>query len=127
MTYEEWLAEGTRRFGEDKLKWKFVCPICSNVAAVEDYYPFKDIGAQPDAATKECIGRYSGTPYRAFPGEGQKRGRPCDYAIYGLFRFPGVIVIQPDGKETMAFRFADEEDLKRVGKGETHDGSKATQ
>lgn len=34
---EEWRTEGVRRFGEDILKWKFKCPMCGHVAAVEEF------------------------------------------------------------------------------------------
>jgi hypothetical protein len=104
MTHAEWEAEGKKRFGEDFMKWKFVCPVCKNVAAVEDYKPFKDKGATPDSATCQCIGRFTGAKYKAF---GNPRGKPCDYALFGLFRLPGVIVKFPDGKEKMSFAFAD--------------------
>ena len=109
MAYEEWMAEGRRRFGNAFKDWKFVCPICGNVAAVEDYRPFKDQGANPDSATKECIGRYNGSKYRAFGTSGE-RGKPCDYALYGLFRLPGVIIKMDDGEDVMSFAFAEVEE-----------------
>ena len=40
---EDWKAEGERRFGKDILKWRFKCPMCGHVAAVED---FKAAGAK---------------------------------------------------------------------------------
>lgn len=102
MTREEWEAEGKRRFGPNFNKWKFVCPICSNVAAVEDYRPYKDQGADANSATCECIGRYQGA--RGFKAKG---AGPCDYAAYGLFRIPGVVVEIGDGKKIIAFAFAE--------------------
>jgi hypothetical protein len=108
MTYDAWLAEGQRRFGADFYGWRFVCPICSNVAAVGDFKPFKDQGATPDTATVECIGRYCGTKFKAFGSGGAKeRGKPCDYAMFGLFHIAGVIIAMPNGKERMAFAFAE--------------------
>lgn len=104
MTHDEWMAEGKRRFGEVFGKWKFVCPICANVAAVEDYKPYKDKGATPDSAALECIGRYQGAGGFKPPAKG-----PCNYAAYGLFRIPGVVVETPDGKKTIIFAFAPEE------------------
>lgn len=108
MTYEEWMAEGKKRFGSEFIDWKFVCPICGNVAALRDFKKFKDQGATPNSATQECIGRYLPKEqcHRAFGSSTKERGRPCDYALYGLFRIPGVIVKQ-DGKETMSFAFAE--------------------
>jgi hypothetical protein len=107
MTYDRWMAEGKRRFGEDFDKWRFVCPICHNVAAIGEYRPFKDKGASADSAVQECIGRYTGTPFKAFGNSAKERGKPCDYAVYGLFRFPGVIIEMPDGVKRMAFAFED--------------------
>lgn len=106
MTKAEWFAEGEKRFGPDYLNWKFVCPICGNVAKVSDY---KDAGAKdPNSAYEQCIGRFlpKSDSFRAFPSGNEKRGKPCDYAVYGLFRIPGVIVID-EGKELLAFDFAE--------------------
>jgi hypothetical protein len=104
MTREQWIAEGTRRFGADFDRWKFVCPICGNIAAAADFRAFAEKGAIPDSAAQECIGRYQETAAAAF-GKPKERGKPCDYALYGLFRFPGVVVTMPDGAQRMAFAF----------------------
>jgi len=106
-TYDQWLADGKQRFGQDFLQWRFVCPICHHIAAVADYAPFKDCGANPDSATQECIGRYSKPSFKAFSNSTKDRGQPCNYAVYGLFKFPGVIIEMPDGAKRMAFSFAD--------------------
>ena len=108
MTYDEWMAEGQKRFGDDFDKWGFVCPVCTNVARIADFRPFKDQGATPDTAANQCIGRFNGSKFKAFGSGGAKeRGKPCDYALFGLFRLPGVIIAMPDGKERMAFAFAE--------------------
>jgi hypothetical protein len=110
MTHDEWMAEGKRRFGEDFYNWKFVCPICKNVASVGDFAKYKDRGATPDSATQVCIGRFTDSKFVAFPAEGQKLGKPCNYALFGLFRLPGVIVTgspYTEGKDRMAFAFAE--------------------
>jgi hypothetical protein len=104
MTYDEWMAEGQKRFGTDYDKWRFVCPICQNEAAIVDFRPFKDQGATPDTAANQCIGRFNGSRHKAF-GTLKEKGKPCDYALFGLFRLPGVIITMPDGKERMAFAF----------------------
>lgn len=110
FTHAEWLAEGRRRFGDNFEKWRFVCPICGNVAAVSEYRQFKDCGATPDSAAKECIGRYlpKDQTHKAFGANTKERGKPCDYAIYGLFRIPGAIVTGDDGHKMLAFAFAEE-------------------
>lgn len=110
MTHDEWMAEGTRRFGADVFKWKFVCPICKHVASVDEFEKYKPQGATPDSASQVCIGRYSGSKFKAFPGEGEKQGQPCNYALFGLFKLPGVIVTgspYADFKDRMAFAFAE--------------------
>ena len=78
MTLEEWNAEGIRRFGENQFLWQFVCPMCGNVQSAHDFRAYKD-----------------------------RAKSPCDYALFGLIRIPGVIVIHPDGHEQLAFAFAE--------------------
>lgn len=79
MMREEWEAEGVRRFGEDRMLWAFVCPVCGHVATVQDY---KDAGAPSGAVGFSCVGRWAGPKRRAIGGEGPG---PCDYAGGGLF------------------------------------------
>jgi len=96
----EWLAEGKRRFGEDYGQWRFVCPVCGNIAAIEDYRRYRDKGASPDSATSECIGRYTGAK-SSFNGV-----KPCNYAGYGLFRLSPVRVVMEGAHERHSFDFA---------------------
>lgn len=100
MTYQQWHEEGNRRFGPEFANWKFVCPGCSNVAAVGEFEPFKDKGATPNSATCECIGRYTG-------GDWGKNTKPCNYAGYGLFRISPVKVLSPEGTPVNCFAFAE--------------------
>jgi len=102
MSEADWVAEGKRLFGDDQLKWRFVCPICGNVQSPEEFRQYKDLGAQPDSAYTNCIGRYTENPRRAFGGSGKG---PCDYAGYGLFKVSPVIVTQESGREVRAFDF----------------------
>lgn len=104
MTLAEWMAEGKRRFGNDQLRWKFVCPACSHVQAVEDFRPFKDKGAQAADANFNCIGRFSGSTRRAFEDEGPG---PCNYTSGGLFNISPILVKDEDGKECSSFAFAE--------------------
>lgn len=99
ITKEEWVKRGTQLFGPDMMKWRFVCPACGNIAAVEDYKPYKDKGAQPDSATGNCIGRYNG-----HMGVDMGAGKPCNYTGYGLLDFCPVRVIDGD-KEIRCFAF----------------------
>lgn len=104
MTLAEWHAEGNRRFGPDQLKWKFQCPACKHVQAVEDFRTHKDKGATADSANFNCIGRYSGSTRRAFEDKGPG---PCNYTSGGLFNISPLVVVTEDGKEYRGFAFAD--------------------
>lgn len=98
-THHEWLAEGARLFGDDRTKWRFVCPCCGHVATPADY---KAAGAEPGAIGFSCIGRWTGAKREAFaPGEG-----PCNYAGGGLFPLNPVTVMMPEGDSIQAFEFA---------------------
>jgi hypothetical protein len=108
MTVAEWLAEGERRFGANPIDWRFVCPVCGNVASGHD---FKAAGAtDPDVMRCECIGRYTGGRTLGEKGPG-----PCDYAGYGLFRLSPVRVTTPDGKVVHSFAFGDPVDAAEGG------------
>lgn len=103
MTQEEWMTEGERRFGEDFMDWKFVCPMCGHIASIRE---FKEAGADgPNCAYQECIGRYMG---KGSPAKGDSSG--CNWAAYGLFGIPngkGIIVIADDDIGTECFDFAE--------------------
>jgi hypothetical protein len=100
MTKKEWMAKGKTLFGEDFLKWRFVCPACRHVQAVGDFKLYKDKGATPDSARCECIGRYDG-----HIDVDMGAGQPCNYCGNGLFRLSPVLVIDENSKETAAFAF----------------------
>jgi len=123
MTEAEWAAEGSRRFGPDKMKWRFECPLCGNVATPEDFRPFKDQGATPSSVTNECIGRYVAGAAKAFGEAGSVKGKgPCDYAGYGLLRFSPVRIAGEAGTAPVhCFGFAEPAD-KPVPNGEVLTG-----
>jgi len=100
MTYEEWQAEGTRRFGEDRSKWKFICPSCGYVASVQDW---KDANASEGAVAFSCIGRFLDSDKEM----GTKDGGPCNYAGGGLFALNPIKIVQEEG-ESRIFDFAPE-------------------
>ena len=100
MTYDEWIAEGTRLFGDNKMLWRFVCPVCKYVATVAEY---KAAGAPQEAIAFSCVGRWAGRKREAFArtdGPG-----PCDYAGGGLLRLNPIKVTWPNGKEARYFAF----------------------
>ena len=37
ITYEEWVTEGTNRFGADPLNWRYVCPVCGRVSSARHW------------------------------------------------------------------------------------------
>ena len=97
---EEWEKEAIRRFGEDKLKWKFVCPSCGFEASVQDYL---DAGVPSGAVGFSCIGRWL---LDSTDIVSQKKGKPCNYAGGGFYKLNPVEV---DG--TRYFDFAKEKEL----------------
>ena len=86
-TKAEWLAEGTRLFGNDARSWRFRCPKCGNVATGKE---FEDAGGQPNDIYQKCIGRL-------VPDKG------CDWAAFGLF---DICKVHVDG--IPVFEFAPE-------------------
>lgn len=93
LTLEEYQAEGAAN------GWRMLCPACGNVATPGD---FEKVGANPQRAAQECIGRTM-KPMPAFKAKGKT---PCDWAAFGLLRIGGVTVKRPDGGESVAFDFA---------------------
>lgn len=109
MTLAEYLAEGQRRFGPDKMKWKFICPICKVLISVQDY---KDAGAGEGDIGVSCIGRYGGRAVREaldiFGQTGKAIGPgPCNYSGYGLFHLNPVHISDHEGVQFFEFASAD--------------------
>lgn len=99
-TLEQWQQEGTRRFGEDKMNWKFVCPACGRITSVKEMV---EAGAEPDDAVQKCMGRINGKggPWGKDTGDG------CNWAAYGLFKCMGKgAVVLKEGREVDVFQFA---------------------
>jgi hypothetical protein len=111
MTKEEWVARGKQLFGDDLMKWRFVCPGCGHIQAVEDFRQYKEQGAKPDDATCKCIGRFSGGVSWANTDFRKAKG-PCDYTGYGLFNLCPVKVVDSE-KEIRCFAFDESEEVKK--------------
>ena len=95
---EEWIKEGEKRFGQDQMEWKFVCPVCRYVAATKDWLA---IGAEEDEVAFSCVGRHMKNKRKAFGG---KEGPgPCDYAGGGFYNMNPVKI---GGEENNYFDFA---------------------
>lgn len=130
---DAWRAEAVKRFGASPAEWRFVCPACGHEATCAD---FKELGADPERASFECIGRvlnelgrreevYQDPPEREVVGydddgepihgeapEWPKRresGKPCNWCSFGLFGTlnAGTLVKREGGGETWAFDFAE--------------------
>lgn len=112
LTQAELVAEATERFGDDPIKWAFICPTCGDIANGEDFR--EALTAKPrkhrsgadviasDVVGQECIGRTLGALDK---GNGKYTGRGCDWAAYGLFGGPWTIAL-PDGRSMHAFPLA---------------------
>jgi hypothetical protein len=106
ITVGDWQAEAVRRFGADPLKWRFVCPSCGHITAVEDW---KKAGAPADTVAFSCVGRFAGKPREAF---GETGGGPCNYAGGGLLRINPQPVVDEAGNVHHVFAFADSVDKR---------------
>lgn len=94
MTHAEWEAEGERRFGPDKMTWRFVCPACGHVAATSDW---RDAGAKTNNVAFSCVGRWLPKQRQAF---GERGPGPCNYAGGGLF---AINPLEVDGQHFFDF------------------------
>lgn len=90
----DWEKKGVELFGDDKWNWRFVCPKCGDERSlneVKDEYPeLKGRGWRPG---QECIGRCV-------------IGIGCDWAAYGLFRGPVIVMATENSSEVPYFDFA---------------------
>ena len=88
------------------MKWRFVCPSCSHVASVGDWYA---AGADDNAVAFSCVGR------AAKPGSDIEKtradkafknaGGPCNYTGGGLFKL-NPVAVEKDGVTHTMFEFA---------------------
>jgi hypothetical protein len=100
LTYEQWLAEGYRRFGEDRRSWRFVCPVCGHAATPADWLA---VGASQGEIAFSCVGRRIEGAKEAF-AQGDN-GKGCTYAGGGLFKLNPVDVLLPTGERSHFFEF----------------------
>ena len=99
-TYQEWLAEVKKRFGDDPNNWAFACPACGKVSTIKE---FKNAGADPNDAYQACIGRYTG---KGAPVKDSKEG--CNWVAFGVLGTldGGDMVTTSDGKRVRVFSMA---------------------
>lgn len=101
LTYEEWVQEGTKRYGPDKKIWKFKCPNCGYIQTYNDF--LKEGSSKEEAQGMigfSCIGRIM----KNCKGELGNKKQPCNYAGGGLFKLNPIIITE-NGKEQGYFDF----------------------
>lgn len=101
-TKKEWLKKGKKLFGDDMLKWKFVCPSCGNVQSAMDFKRYKNKGATPSDTYFKCIGRFRKKCHKFLDGGNKK---PCDYTSGGLLCISPISVTDEQGEVHSAFEF----------------------
>ena len=101
ISYNDWCKEGEKRYGSDRMKWRFRCPSCDSEISVQDY---KDAGAPEDHVGMSCVGRSTGSMITI----GTKGKGPCNYAGFGLMQLNPVTVLCGGGVKVKAFDFADD-------------------
>ncbi|MEW2420482.1 VVA0879 family protein [Streptomyces nigra] len=111
LTQAELVTEATERFGNDPMKWAFLCPTCGDTATGADFrealaarprkHPNGSDVAASDVLGQECIGRTLG----ALDKRQTYSGRGCDWAAYGLFGGPWTVDL-PDGHTIHSFPLA---------------------
>lgn len=101
MTQKEFGDEMRRRFGDDKMAWRFVCPSCGHVASIKDWL---DAGAGEGEVGFSCVGRHKPGARTAFGSKGEG---PCNYAGGGLFAINPLTVKFDDGYEQRFFDIAE--------------------
>lgn len=105
LTPDDWRAEAERRFGANRMLWKFVCPSCHHVASVQQW---KDAGATEGEVAFSCIGRHTETPAKAEAAAFKRAGGPCNYTGGGLFKYnPIKVSLGSDTPALHVFAFAD--------------------
>lgn len=102
LSLQAWQEQARQRFGDDPMKWRFICPSCGHVAAMEDW---KNAGAPAGAVAFSCIGRYIGDQKAAADAAFRNKGGPCNYTSGGLFCINKVF-LDIDGVESPAFEVA---------------------
>lgn len=106
MLISEWRQKGVELFGERMRLWRFVCPVCKTPQSAQD---FIDTGMDKETAfssiAQECIGRHIPSSQKAISETKVIKGKPCNYAGYGLFKLNPLSVELEDGEVINVFDF----------------------
>lgn len=111
LTQDEWLCQGTARYGSEVYRWAFVCPMCGTRQTIGDQVEAaKAAGIDPNKVVGfNCIGRATGQGDAGIAAK--NRGEPwdkgCNWTLGGLFRVHQTEVIVEDGVRRPVFEFAD--------------------
>ena len=88
LTRDEWLREGIRLFGRNKLDWTFRCPACGQFQSVHD---FLVNGVSPQGRVfQTCLGVYLDV------GSITTARKPCRFRLLGRNSVPTVYVLHGD-------------------------------
>ena len=101
---KDFIAEAEARFGENRKKWKFICPICGTPQSAEDLVAAGvDKAKVSDYVGFSCIGRWTDAgPHK----KGDKPGKGCDWTLGGLFRLHKLEIEDEKGKKHPHFELA---------------------
>lgn len=78
LLFDAWEKRGIELFGEDKKKWKYICPSCKHIQTAKDFIKIKE---KPENAGFNCIGRF-------------KKGIGCDWSLGVLFSIHKITVVK---------------------------------
>ncbi|MGA3524206.1 VVA0879 family protein [Melissospora conviva] len=81
LTQDQFENEARAAFGDNPMRWAFICPGCGDVATPAD---FKEVAGPAGMAGQECIGRYT-------------TGRGCTWVAYGLISGPWKVTAPVTG------------------------------
>lgn len=104
ITFDSWIDQGTKLYGEDRSTWKFRCPICKieqTIALWREHTKLSDDEIRQRIAGN-CIGRF------APGGRKGKASIGCDYTVAGLFDLAAYRVYD-NARFYSIFGFADGE------------------
>ena len=102
-TLDEWLLEGTTRFGKDMDHWKFQCPHCHQVYSLSTYPRVIDSVKLFTVAAKKCINWHNVNK--------KTNDHECTYQYFKfnekIEMAKGGVIIEINGKEHHFFSFAE--------------------
>lgn len=102
VNLEDFENEAIRRFGKDKTKWKYKCPVCGTIQCVEDFIKAGVPKEEIDGTIGfSCIGR--------FTKEMGCDWTLCDWKLGGLLQLHELEIATEDGRLHKHFVLAEAE------------------